>query len=259
MSNHHHTILFDRHGNVPAFMHRFHELFAKSQNVLRGRWENFWAAGEPSLVWLVTRDDVIAKMAYVAANPVSAFLVAETHHWPGTNTWSRTRPKPALVARRPRHFFRVAGPMPEKVELDIVVPPQLGDAATFLQEVADRVAMIEAACDAERRTTGRRIVGRRQVLKASWKLGSNAPEQRRGLNPRIAAKSLEARLGAIARWKSFLHRYRVARRKLRDSGAAVFPYGTYWLRIHVGVPTEPPETVFAEPTTTALRISIANA
>src|SRR6185312_10653269 len=155
--------------------------------------------------------------------------------------------------------FRVAGPMPAEVELDIVVPPELGDAATFLQEVAERVATIEVACDAERQNTGRRIVGRRQVLKCSWKLGSNAPEQRRGLNPRIAAKSLEIRLGAIARWKTFLHRYRVARRKLRASGTAVFPYGTYWLRIQVGVPTEPPETVFGDPTSTFVRMSIAHA
>ena len=44
MSNHHHTIIFDRDGTVNEFTEHFHKMLAKSQNALRGRWENMWAS-----------------------------------------------------------------------------------------------------------------------------------------------------------------------------------------------------------------------
>ena len=52
MSNHH-TVLFDRHGSLPAFTEHFHKLLAKCQNALRGRWENLWAAEQVCVVRLV--------------------------------------------------------------------------------------------------------------------------------------------------------------------------------------------------------------
>src|SRR6185503_6749598 len=42
-SNHHHTGIHDARGNYPEFLELIHKLFAKCQNVHRGRWENFWA------------------------------------------------------------------------------------------------------------------------------------------------------------------------------------------------------------------------
>jgi hypothetical protein len=50
MSNHHHTALYDRHGRYVEFTQHFHQLVAKSQNVLRARWENLWATEEPCIV-----------------------------------------------------------------------------------------------------------------------------------------------------------------------------------------------------------------
>jgi putative transposase len=49
MSNHHHTVIFDRFGRYPEFIEHFHKLVARSQNALRGRWENFWAPGQASV------------------------------------------------------------------------------------------------------------------------------------------------------------------------------------------------------------------
>src|SRR5438270_763512 len=65
MSNHHHTVIFDRHGNYPEFLEYFHKLVARSQNALRGRWENLWASEQTSVVRLVDRADVIRKLIYV--------------------------------------------------------------------------------------------------------------------------------------------------------------------------------------------------
>ena len=53
MSNHHHTGIDDPEGNYPAFLEHFHKLFAKCQNALRGRWENFWSSEQTSVVRLV--------------------------------------------------------------------------------------------------------------------------------------------------------------------------------------------------------------
>src|SRR4051812_46484033 len=60
-SNHHHTGIFDPEGTFPAFIERFHKLFAKCQNALRGRSENFWSSEQTSVVRLVDPEDILAK------------------------------------------------------------------------------------------------------------------------------------------------------------------------------------------------------
>lgn len=64
MSNHHPTVIFDRHGHVPAFTERFHKLLAKSQNALRGRWGKLWACRAP---WIATTRVSVRADATAAA------------------------------------------------------------------------------------------------------------------------------------------------------------------------------------------------
>jgi hypothetical protein len=82
-SNHHHTGIYDPLGNCPAFIEHFHKLFAKCQNALRGRWENFWSSEQTSVVRLVSPEDVLDKMVYAFTNPVKDGLVERVDHWPG--------------------------------------------------------------------------------------------------------------------------------------------------------------------------------
>ncbi len=84
MSNHHHTVIFDRGGTVPAFTEHFHKLLAKCQNAWRGRWENLWSSEQVCVVHLVDSADVMHKLVYVATNPVKDRLVEKVHHWPGS-------------------------------------------------------------------------------------------------------------------------------------------------------------------------------
>jgi len=86
MSNHHHTGIEDPDGNYPAFLEYFHKLFAKCQNSLRGRWENFWSSEQTSVVRLVDPADVIEKMIYALTNPVKDGLVEKAHDWPGASS-----------------------------------------------------------------------------------------------------------------------------------------------------------------------------
>src|SRR5262245_46263475 len=62
MSNHHHTIVFDRHGTIIEFIEHFHKMFARAQNAHRGRGENLWSSTPPSLLRLATPSDVIDKL-----------------------------------------------------------------------------------------------------------------------------------------------------------------------------------------------------
>ncbi|MBP9171436.1 MAG: hypothetical protein KBG48_28825, partial [Kofleriaceae bacterium] len=59
MSNHHHDVLYDRHGREVEFRGYFHGLIARAMNSLRGRSENFWSSDEPCVVELVDPADVM--------------------------------------------------------------------------------------------------------------------------------------------------------------------------------------------------------
>jgi REP element-mobilizing transposase RayT len=122
MSNHHHTVIYDRDGRYPEFVEHFHKLMARSQNALRGRWENFWASEQVCVVKLVDREAVIDKLVYTATNPVQAHLVDRVHHWPGVNGLVALLTGRPLHARRPLHFFRPDGPMPYEVEMRLTIP-----------------------------------------------------------------------------------------------------------------------------------------
>ena len=129
MANHHHTVIYDRHGTVPAFTEHFHKMLAKSQNALRGRWENFWSSEQVCVVRLVDTAAVMRKLVYAATNPVKDRLVERVHHWPGVNGLSALLGQRPLHATRPRHFFRPGGSMPEAVTLHLgSAEPRLFDA-----------------------------------------------------------------------------------------------------------------------------------
>lgn len=55
-SNHYHAVIYDRAGRYPEFIEHFHKLVARSQNALRGRWENFGSSEQTCVVKLVGRD-----------------------------------------------------------------------------------------------------------------------------------------------------------------------------------------------------------
>src|SRR5689334_16912554 len=105
MSNHYHAVVYDRFGRLPQFTERFHKMFAKCQNALRGRWENFWSSEQVCVVRLVEPEDVITKLVYTATNPVKDHLVERVHHWPGVNGLAKFLRAEPFHAERPRHFF----------------------------------------------------------------------------------------------------------------------------------------------------------
>ena len=65
MSNHQHTAVYDALGREVEFREHFHKMMARSQNALRGRWENFWSAEEVCVTELLTREENLVGLMAV--------------------------------------------------------------------------------------------------------------------------------------------------------------------------------------------------
>ncbi|HEY8240624.1 MAG TPA: hypothetical protein VIH35_04215 [Kiritimatiellia bacterium] len=89
---------------------------------------------------------------------------------------------------------------------------------------------------AERQRTGARVLGRRAVLRQSWRDGPASRAPRRNLRPRLAAGSQWARIETIRRNREFVATYRAARARWIAGDPIAFPVGTYWLRRFAQVP-----------------------
>lgn len=241
MSNHHHTMLYDADGNYVEFIEHFHKFVAKSQNALRGRWENLWATEETCVVEVLTAEDVLEKLVYIATNPVKDGLVEKVHHWPGPNFVRALLTGTKMRATRPKHFFRDDGPMPAEIELTLELPAHFEGKEEFLARLRQRIAEVEHLCASARQATGRCVVGRRRILRQSWRDSPTSHEPRRGLRPRVASRSKWARIAALQRNKQWQAEYREARRRWKSGELVEFPFGTYWLQrfAHVRVKPRP--------------------
>jgi REP element-mobilizing transposase RayT len=242
MSNHYHAVIHDRDGVYPAFLEHLHKLVARSQNALRGRWENLWSSEQTCVVRLVETDDIVRKLVYTAANPVVDHLVEKVHHWPGVNGYRALVHGQPIDVRRPRHFFREAGPLPEVATLHFALPAELGDPNPIRAALEAGVRAAEDEAAAERARTGLRVLGRRAILAQSWRDSPTTREPRRNLRPTVAARSQWARIEALLRNRAFVAAYRTARALWRAGVDACFPPGTYWLRLHARVPIDVPAT-----------------
>jgi REP element-mobilizing transposase RayT len=237
LSNHAHLVLTDPDARLPQFMQYVNSLVARATNASLGRWESFWASSSYSAVPLTTREDVTAKTAYVLANPVAAGLVTTGREWPGLWSAPDLIGGPRIIETRPAHFFSDSGTMPERVELALSAPPGFASAEEFRRLVVEALADEEEKARAEIASSGRRFAGVARVL-AQHPFGRPAPgEPRRKLNPRAAVRDKWKRIEALARLAAFVDRYRAALDDRRAGNLdAVFPAGTYLMRVAHGVP-----------------------
>jgi REP element-mobilizing transposase RayT len=232
LSNHYHLVLTDPNANLPAFSQYLDSLVARAINASLGRWESFWAPNSYSAVSLQTPEDVLAKIAYVLANPAAAGLVRHGREWPGL--WSA--PGGATVdVERPRTFFRPDGPMPRRVSLRLHRPAGFESAEVFDGQLVEALGTLEAQAAAKLSAEKRRFLGADRV-RAQKPTGRPPPgEPRRGLKPRIACRDKWKRIEALTRLAEFTRTYRVAlaawRKGIRD---VLFPPGTYLLRLNHG-------------------------
>ncbi len=240
LSNHLHVVLTDVEGNLPAFERYLDSLIARSINALHGRWESFWAPGSYSAVALVGPQDVLAKCAYVLANPAAAGLVRRGREWPGLWSAPERIGGGAVIVKRPKHFFRARGPLPETATLEFVCPPGFESVEEFRRQLVSAVTALEDAASRKMAQHGHSFLGAREVLAQDPESRPAPEEPRRGLNPRVACCDKWKRIEAISRLKSFLADYRAAWKRYADGlRSTVFPAGTYWMHVAHGVRCAP--------------------
>jgi REP element-mobilizing transposase RayT len=245
LSNHYHLVVTDVHGTLPAFMQYLGGLVARATNATIGHWEGFWSSEVSySAVSHASPDDVIAKVAYVLANPVAAALVSHGRDWPGLRTAPEQLGSVTLVARRPKKFFREHGDMPETASLTLTAPAGFASAAEFRARAAEATHALESRWRREHQLAGRSILGRARIL-AQRPFARPAPgEPRRQLNPRVAARDKWKRIEALGRWTGFTRAYRDAWDALQAGVRDVlFPAGTYLMRIRFGARCAPMPTL----------------
>lgn len=238
-SNHHHTVIYDRRGNLPAFMEHLHKMLARCLNARWGRWENFWAAVEACATCLLDRDAVMDKLVYAATNPVKDHLVDQVRQWPGFNGYMHLIRRKPLRAHRPKHFFRENGVMPEAVTLELTIPAELGDPDELIAELEARVRAVEEETRAARIRSGKRVLGIRRVREQSWRASPTSIEPRRTLRPRFAGAA-HVRIPALVAYKLFLTEHRAARLAWKAGKPALFPAGTYGLAQLAPITVAPP-------------------
>jgi REP element-mobilizing transposase RayT len=237
LSNHVHLVVTDVEGRLPAFMQYLDSLVARAVNASLGRFEGFWTTdGSYSAVEPLDPSDVLAKIAYVLANPVAAGLVKRGADWPGLWTAPEQIGTTTLTVRKPKGFFDPKGYLPETVELELTVPPGFASPDEFRSQLAAAVDGLEEKHRQELASQGRRFLGAARVLVQSPFARPAPGEPRFGLKPRIASRDKWRRIEALFRIKGFEKQYRDSRASwcsgIHD---VVFPAGTYLMRIMYGV------------------------
>jgi len=241
LGNHFHIVLTDPLGLLSEFTGWANEHIARALNCHLGRVENFFDSSRGSYVRLFGSEDVLEKMVYTLSNPVAAGLVAKGSQWPGV----RTRPDQigeTLEVERPDFYFRPDGPVPEKVDLELFVPPafEADGVRSFRRRFSKAVEEKEAELRQRAREEGRRFKGARAVRQQSPFDSPSTPRAFGTLNPRVACRDKSRRERVLAELRAFWNAYELALAGwFAGKRNVIFPAGTYWMRVKHGVRCRP--------------------
>lgn len=242
LSNHYHLGCYDSEGRFPELIEQLHKMVAKVMNAHWGRWENFWATEQTSVVELVEPHDSFDKMIYSLTNPVKDHLVERVTDWPGASSLDAQLFAKDITVRRPHKFFADDGAMPEEVTLRFTRPRGFEHLSheAWVDKIRQAIAEREASAARDRAERGIGIVGRKQIRRQSPFDSPNSHAPRRKLSPRVAAKNKWRRIEVLQRNKRWQLAYAEALKAYRTGEKpAVFPAGTYKLRVQYNVACEP--------------------
>ena len=232
MSNHHHIVLTDVQGALPNFARELHRTVAKALNAAQGQWDNLWSAEQYHSLELASDEDVIDKIAYIAANPTEAGLVESPDDWPGVMLLPEGEGK-TLEIRRPGKYFTNSSVFPDTVTLRVVpmVARQL-PRAEISQGVAAAIKRAVARAREAIVSAGRRFLGRQAVLGQSFQKRAESFEPKRGPIPQVRARNRSLLKAILARYAGFRAMYREALEAWRGGDrSVVFPFGTWVMRL----------------------------
>jgi len=230
MSDHVQIVLTDPLGQLPLFLRDLDRNIAKALNVSQGMRGILWDPVQTNVVRLGTLDDVVDKIAYVAANPVIHGLVARPEEWPGLLAYEVGSP---IAAKRPPVYFDPKGPSPEQAELRIVAPMGSGDQKDWMDRVRRAIADKVKAAHESMRAAGRKFPGPERVMRASIHDRAQSIEPDVHTVPVVASHDPGVRDRLLQEFRGFQVTYRAAFLAWRDGDrAAEFPFGTWGMRLH---------------------------
>ena len=233
LGNHFHIVLTDPLGLLSEFTRWANEHIARALNRHLGRRESFFeSSARGSYVRLFGSEDVLEKMVYTLANPVAAGLVAKGSQWPGVRTAAEQLGE-TLEVERPELYFRPDGPVPEKVKLELVVPPafKAGGVDAFRRRLSAAVEAKEAELRQRAREEGRRFKGASAVRLQLPLDSPSTPREFGKLNPRVACRDKERRKQILTELRAFWQAYKLALAGwFAGKRSVVFPAATYLMR-----------------------------
>lgn len=245
MSTHAHEVVTDTRSELSLFLQLFHLNFARCVKALR-RWPaEVFDKAETSAVHLKTSEAMMESLAYLIANPVEALAVRYARDWPGAQTLPKHVGSRTIRVERPDSYFRPGNPdYPDIIELELHMPATLQcDYGTELaqERIAERVREREHQTWQEAKRTGRSFLGLRRVLKFAHSTRASSYEEFGSLNPKFAAAGdAAASAEAVKERRLFNAQYDEALAAwTAGDRTAVFPMGTWWMRIFHGAACGP--------------------
>ncbi len=274
MSSHFHLVIVDRRGTLSVFLHALDRNLALAVKALRGWPGEVFDKSQCSAVELVSTEAIVDKLAYTIGNGAKSFAVRYAQQWPGALTqvselggrtidaqhqpyWCRSpgRKDPdsgAWVEPGQRWVAteddppQVGGGWPHRVQYDIGLPDVLLDQLPIdevQRRVADRVRRLERKAWDEAAERGISFMGPRRALRQKHTRRANSYETFGARNPRFAAGgNRQAAAAAVAKNRAFDAQYDEALAHWRrgDRRRAVFPYGTWKMRVVHNARCRPP-------------------
>jgi len=234
MSNHYHAVVTDVAGKLPKFTYWLHKYLARAINTWYGRGENLWDNRQPNHVLLGDAGAVIKEIGYTLANPSHHDLLEHSREWPGPRTRLRDLLGTEEVCSRPATYFKEDGDMPDVATLRIDRPDLTSHLTDrdYIEHIARSIGEHEAKARAERRSTGKRVLGIARILAARPGSTPGRRNQRRQLVPRVACNDPVERRRLLAELGEFLGLYRRALALWRAGHHGVtWPPGTYQMRL----------------------------
>lgn len=246
MSTHPHLVCSDPEAQQPRFKMEFHRLLALCVKAILGWPEEVFNKSKGGEHEPVTPRAMVKAIAYLIANPTMAFAVRYSRDWPGPKTRPEDVGNLVVRVKRPDAYFAKDNPQwPDELTLKLTMPAMLEDAYGVegaRARIAEEVKRLEREALEESRKRGVAFRGVRRVLRTPYTARARSYEAFGTLNPRFsAAGDPEAAARCVRELRQFDRDYEPALAKLAAGDRkALFPFGTWWLRVHLGVRCKPP-------------------
>ena len=247
MATHLHLAYTDVFGKQPQFKRDFHHYFACCVKAILGWPEEAFKGNTPGGEHEpLNAEALVHDLAYLIANPVSAFAVRYAKDWPGAKTLAKEIGTRLVRTKRPDVYLDPKNlDWPPEVELRLVMPEALEDVYGLegaRERIAVEVKRLEHAAWDEAERSGIAFKGARRVMRTPHTARARSYEVFGKVNPRFsAAGDREAAAAKVAAMRQFDAEYDAALvRWMKGDRRAVFPYGTWWMRVHHQARIRPP-------------------